>query len=219
MQLKILFYDIEEEEKKEEEKEEKSLNKKIIEIFINEHIVVGKKINKDLEDPENNYISFTYQIKAGNTAEIYFYQINQLNKAYSINLIADACFILIDIEDQYSLNKLIKILQYINDNCPKEMETYILGIYNNKINIVEEFKEEKIKKLLNKKKLLINYQDVSLLIENKEYKELNVTLEDLLFKIYDNKKNIKLSKIPISETQSFENFDYDDNSRSKCNIY
>ena len=99
------------------------------------------------------------------------------------------------------------------------METYILGIYNNKINIVEEFKEEKIKKLLNKKKLLINYQDVSLLIENKEYKELNVTLEDLLFKIYDNKKNIKLSKIPISETQSFEKFDYDDNSRSKCNIY
>ena len=50
MQLKILFYDIEEEEKKEEEKEEKFLNENKIEIFINEHIVVGKKINKDLED-------------------------------------------------------------------------------------------------------------------------------------------------------------------------
>ena len=113
MKLKLLFFDInsfnneiDKEKEENQENKEKELNDLIIDIFINEHIVVGKKINNDKDNPENNFISFTYQVKAGRTANIFFYKLNDLNKIYSINLIVDAYFILVDIEEKNSFIKL-----------------------------------------------------------------------------------------------------------------
>ncbi len=59
--LKILFFDLNinnKQENKEEDyqNEEKTLNEIIIDTFIDEHIITEKKINKDNEDPENNFI-------------------------------------------------------------------------------------------------------------------------------------------------------------------
>ena len=222
MQLKILFFDINscdpESESliEEENKKEESLSEKIINIFINEKII-EKKSHKDNKNTENNYISFSYKIKSGNTCQIFFYNLNKFDKVYSINLITDAFVILIDIEKENSFEKLNKLILYIKDNCPKEIKTYIFGIYQNKNNIREEFKE--IKENLNLKNILFYYEEVYFLIEGKQYKELNDVFENFLFNIYNNKKQLKLIKIPVSETTSFENIKDDDNSKSKCNIF
>ena len=217
MQIKILFLDINSfyNEIDIEKKKKEKLNDLIINIFINEHIIVGKKINNDKDNPENNFISFTYQVKAGSTARIFFYQLSNLNKVYSINLNVDAFFILVDIEEKNALNKLDKVIEYVKQYCPKKIETYILGIYKNKNNIIEDFNESKILKFLNKKKFLYNYQNVLLLKEDQEYKQINENFENILFKIFEHKKNYK-------ETNEEEEQIYDrdeDKSRSRCNLF
>ena len=222
MKLKLLFFDInsfnnEIDKEKEEIKEnkEKELNNLIIDIFINEHIVVGKKINNDKDNPENNFISFTYQVKAGRTANIFFYKLNDLNKIYSINLIVDAYFILVDIEEKNSFIKLNKVIEYIKEYCPEKVETYILGIYKNKNNIIEEFNESKIKKFLNKKQLLYSYQNVLLMIEDNEYKQINETFEDILFKLFEYKTNYKEKNEKNEQIYDLD----EDKSRSRCNLF
>ena len=220
IELKILFLDINSFNNeivigKEEQEEKEKLNNLIIEIFINKHIIVGKKINNDKDNPENNYISFTYQIKPGSTAHIFFYLLSNLNKTYSINLIVDSLIVLVDIEENYSLFKLDKIIDYIKEYCPSKIETNILGIYKNKNNIIEDFNESKIIKFLNKKKILFKYQKVLLQKEDQEYKYINQTFENLLFKIFEQKKNNK-------ETYEEEEEIYDkeeDRSRSRCNLF
>ena len=231
MKLKILFIDInsynnkiiekenDNEIENENKNEKKSLSNELINIFINEHIVVGKKINNDIDNPEKNFISFTYQVKAGNTAQIFFYQLKKLKKNYAINLKIDAFLILVDIENENSLLELDKVLTFIKENYSKDIENYILGIYENKNNIIEDFKENKIKKFLNKKKININYQNILFLIENNEHKQLNVILEDLLNKIFEIKKNKKSKNQKKIENEE-EHFDFDDDqSRSKCLIF
>ena len=222
MKLKLLFFDInsfnneiDKEKEENQENKEKELNDLIIDIFINEHIVVGKKINNDKDNPENNFISFTYQVKAGRTANIFFYKLNDLNKIYSINLIVDAYFILVDIEEKNSFIKLNKVIEYIKEYCPEKVETYILGIYKNKNNIIEEFNESKIKKFLNKKQLLYSYQNVLLMIEDNEYKQINETFEDILFKLFEYKTNYK-----DKNEKNEQIYDLDeDKSRSRCNLF
>ena len=218
--LKILFFDLNnQQEKKEEEKENelKSLNEIIIDKFIDEHIITEKKINKDNEKPENNFISFNYDIQPKNNINIIFYNLNSFNKTYSINLIVDAFFIIVDIENKNDYDKLINLISYIKDNCAKEIKSYILGIYKNEDNIINEFKNDFIIKILDKKRFLYNYQTVFFNYDDDEIKDLNEKLEDLLLKIYDNKKKIKLTKIPKSETVSYENLK-DDNTKS-CEIF
>ncbi len=92
-----------------------------------------------------------------------------------------------------------------------------MGIYKNEKNIISEFKKEFIIKILDKKSFLYNYQTVFFNYDDDEIKDLNEKLEDLLLKIYDNKKKIKLTKIPKSETVSYEN-EKDDNTKS-CEIF
>ena len=225
MKLKLLFFDInsfnneidkeKEENQENKENKEKELNDLIIDIFINEHIVVGKKINNDKDNPENNFISFTYQVKAGRTANIFFYKLNDLNKIYSINLIVDAYFILVDIEEKNSFIKLNKVIEYIKEYCPEKVETYILGIYKNKNNIIEEFNESKIKKFLNKKQLLYSYQNVLLIIEDNEYKQINETFEDILFKLFEYKTNYKEKNEKNEQIYDLD----EDKSRSRCNLF
>ena len=225
IELKILFLDInsfnneidkeKEENQENKENKEKELNDLIIDIFINEHIVVGKKINNDKDNPENNFISFTYQVKAGRTANIFFYKLNDLNKIYSINLIVDAYFILVDIEEKNSFIKLNKVIEYIKEYCPEKVETYILGIYKNKNNIIEEFNESKIKKFLNKKQLLYSYQNVLLMIEDNEYKQINETFEDILFKLFEYKTNYKEKNEKNEQIYDLD----EDKSRSRCNLF
>jgi hypothetical protein len=225
MKLKLLFFDInsfnneidkeKEENQENQENKEKELNDLIIDIFINEHIVVGKKINNDKDNPENNFISFTYQVKAGRTANIFFYKLNDLNKIYSINLIVDAYFILVDIEEKNSFIKLNKVIEYIKEYCPEKVETYILGIYKNKNNIIEEFNESKIKKFLNKKQLLYSYQNVLLMIEDNEYKQINETFEDILFKLFEYKTNYKEKNEKNEQIYDLD----EDKSRSRCNLF
>ena len=225
MKLKLLFFDInsfnneidkeKEENQENKENKEKELNDLIIDIFINEHIVVGKKINNDKDNPENNFISFTYQVKAGRTANIFFYKLNDLNKIYSINLIVDAYFILVDIEEKNSFIKLNKVIEYIKEYCPEKVETYILGIYKNKNNIIEEFNESKIKKFLNKKQLLYSYQNVLLMIEDNEYKQINETFEDILFKLFEYKTNYKEKNEKNEQIYDLD----EDKSRSRCNLF
>lgn len=222
MKLKLLFFDInsfnneiDKEKEENQENKEKELNDLIIDIFINEHIVVGKKINNDKDNPENNFISFTYQVKAGRTANIFFYKLNDLNKIYSINLIVDAYFILVDIEEKNSFIKLNKVIEYIKEYCPEKVETYILGIYKNKNNIIEEFNESKIKKFLNKKQLLYSYQNVLLMIENNEYKQINETFEDILFKLFEYKTNYKEKNEKNEQIYDLD----EDKSRSRCNLF
>ena len=222
MKLKLLFFDInsfnneiDKEKEENQENKEKELNDLIIDIFINEHIVVGKKINNDKDNPENNFISFTYQVKAGRTANIFFYKLNDLNKIYSINLIVDAYFILVDIEEKNSFIKLNKVIEYIKEYCPEKVETYILGIYKNKNNIIEEFNESKIKKFLNKKQLLYSYQNVLLMIEDNEYKQINETFEDILFKLFEYKTNYKEKKKKNEQIYDLD----EDKSRSRCNLF
>jgi hypothetical protein len=222
MKLKLLFFDInsfnneiDKEKEENQENKEKELNDLIIDIFINEHIVVGKKINNDKDNPENNFISFTYQVKAGRTANIFFYKLNDLNKIYSINLIVDAYFILVDIEEKNSFIKLNKVIEYIKEYCPEKVETYILGIYKNKNNIIEEFNESKIKKFLNKKQLLYSYQNVLLIIEDNEYKQINETFEDILFKLFEYKTNYKEKNEKNEQIYDLD----EDKSRSRCNLF
>jgi len=222
MKLKLLFFDInsfnneiDKEKEENQENKEKELNDLIIDIFINEHIVVGKKINNDKDNPENNFISFTYQVKAGRTANIFFYKLNDLNKIYSINLIVDAYFILVDIEEKNSFIKLNKVIEYIKEYCPEKVETYILGIYKNKNNIIEEFNESKIKKFLNKKQLLYSYQNVLLMIEDNEYKQINETFEDILFKLFEYKTNYKEKNEKNEQIYDLD----EDKSRSRCNLF
>ena len=225
MKLKLLFFDInsfnneidkeKEENQENQENKEKELNDLIIDIFINEHIVVGKKINNDKDNPENNFISFTYQVKAGRTANIFFYKLNDLNKIYSINLIVDAYFILVDIEEKNSFIKLNKVIEYIKEYCPEKVETYILGIYKNKNNIIEEFNESKIKKFLNKKQLLYSYQNILLMIEDNEYKQINETFEDILFKLFEYKTNYKEKNEKNEQIYDLD----EDKSRSRCNLF
>ena len=225
MKLKLLFFDInsfnneidkeKEENQENKENKEKEFNDLIIDIFINEHIVVGKKINNDKDNPENNFISFTYQVKAGRTANIFFYKLNDLNKIYSINLIVDAYFILVDIEEKNSFIKLNKVIEYIKEYCPEKVETYILGIYKNKNNIIEEFNESKIKKFLNKKQLLYSYQNVLLMIEDNEYKQINETFEDILFKLFEYKTNYKEKNEKNEQIYDLD----EDKSRSRCNLF
>ena len=217
--LKILFFDLNnQQEKKEEEKENelKSLNEIIIDKFIDEHIITEKKINKDNEKPENNFISFNYDIQPKNNINIIFYNLNSFNKTYSINLIVDAFFIIVDIENKNDYDKLINLISYIKDNCANEIKSYILGIYKNKNNIINEFQNDFIKTILDKKKFLYNYQLVFFDKDDKN-KNLIELLEDLFFQVYKNKKNIKLTKIPKSETISYENLN-DDNTKS-CEIF
>ena len=222
MKLKLLFFDInsfnneiDKEKEENQENKEKELNDLIIDIFINEHIVVGKKINNDKDNPENNFISFTYQVKAGRTANIFFYKLNDLNKIYSINLIVDAYFILVDIEEKNSFIKLNKVIEYIKEYCPEKVENYILGIYKNKNNIIEEFNENKIKKFLNKKQLLYSYQNVLLIIEDNEYKQINETFEDILFKLFEYKTNYKEKNEKNEQIYDLD----EDKSRSRCNLF
>ena len=225
MKLKLLFFDInsfnneidkeKEENQENKENKEKELNDLIIDIFINEHIVVGKKINNDKDNPENNFISFTYQVKAGRTANIFFYKLNDLNKIYSINLIVDAYFILVDIEEKNSFIKLNKVIEYIKEYCPEKVETYILGIYKNKNNIIEDFNESKILKFLNKKQLLYSYQNVLLIIEDNEYKQINETFEDILFKLFEYKTNYKEKNEKNEQIYDLD----EDKSRSRCNLF
>ena len=220
--LKILFFDLNinnKQENKEEDyqNEEKTLDEIIIDAFIDEHIITEKKINKDNEDPENNFISFNYNIQSKNDLKIIFYNLKNFNKTYSINLTVDAFFIIVDIENRNYYHKLIKLISYINDNCVKEIKSYILGIYKNEKNIISEFKKEFIIKILDKKRFLYNYQTVFFNYDDEEIKDLNEKLEHLLLKIYENKKKIKLTKIPKSETVSYEN-EKDDNTKS-CEIF
>ena len=217
--LKILFFDLNnQQEKKEEEKENelKSLNEIIIDKFIDEHFITEKKINKDNEKPENNFISFNYDIQPKNNINIILYNLNSFNKTYSINLIVDAFFIIVDIENKNYYDKLINLISYIKDNCANEIKSYILGIYKNKNNIINEFQNDFIKTILDKKKFLYNYQLVFFDKDDKN-KNLIELLEDLFFQVYKNKKNIKLTKIPKSETISYENLN-DDNTKS-CEIF
>ena len=217
--LKILFFDLNnQQENKEEEKENelKSLNEIIIDKFIDEHIITEKKINKDNEKPENNFISFNYDIQPKNNINIIFYNLNSFNKTYSINLIVDAFFIIVDIENKNYYDKLINLISYIKDNCANEIKSYILGIYKNKNNIINEFQNDFIKTILDKKKFLYNYQLVFFDKDDKN-KNLIELLEDLFLQVYKNKKNIKLTKIPKSETISYENLN-DDNTKS-CEIF
>ena len=217
--LKILFFDLNnQQEKKEEEKENelKSLNEIIIDKFIDEHIITEKKINKDNEKPENNFISFNYDIQPKNNINIILYNLNSFNKTYSINLTVDAFFIIVDIENRNYYNKLINLISYIKDNCANEIKSYILGIYKNKNNIINEFQNDFIKTILDKKKFLYNYQLVFFDKDDKN-KNLIELLEDLFLQVYKNKKNIKLTKIPKSETISYENLN-DDNTKS-CEIF
>ena len=220
--LKILFFDLninntQENKEEDNQNEEKTLDEIIIDSFIDEHIKTEKKINKDNEDPENNYISFNYNIQSKNALKITFYNLKNFNKTYSINLTVDAFFIIVDIENRNYYNKLINLISYIKDNCAKKIKSYILSIYKNEDNIINEFKNDFIIKILDKKRFLYNYQTVFFNYDDDEFKDLNEMIEDLLLKIYENKKNIKLTKIPKSETVSYENLK-DDNTKS-CEIF
>ena len=138
-----------------------------------------------------------------------FIEILNIDKLNSKCIFADSYLLFINLEKEDIFEQMDLIYNYIQNNGNTDRKIYVLGLYMNKSNIKDEYKEEKIREYLEQQKL------------NCEYSELNFDSTNDLVKTIDfiscdtikNKKNIE--QIKNKKNNDLEN----GQSNSKCIIF
>lgn len=161
------------EEKKDASKKKKTLLNKIIDHFLDNHILL------DLENEEYEQYyeySFIYQIYKGITKQFKFYLFTKL-KQESFSIDSNGLFILCDLTNNKTKELLEKIIENIKKICP-DIRLYILGIIKSKKEGV--LTEELITKMFKEEEITLIYKEI-------DFNNLNNDNEE------DNKKDNKIN--------------------------
>ena len=192
------------EEKKDASKKEKTLLIKIIDHFLDNHILL------DLENEEYEQYyeySFIYQISKGITKQFKFYLFTRL-KQESFSIDSNGLFILCDLEN----NKTKELLEKIIENIKKigsDIRIYILGITKSKKEGV--LTEELITKMFKDEEITLIYKEIDFNnikndneVDNKKGNEINNNTDNNNMINNDN-KNIKNENNNINENNKEKN--------------
>ena len=151
------------------------------------HVTFKNKINFDKSG----------QVEISNT----FYEISSFSKSNPFCDKADSFIIFFDLENNYSIRELNKILKYINENCDKEKNIYLVAIYTNNENL-DNFSEDNIK---------ITFSNNN--INNYNIHNVNMDSSDELVKVLDS-----ITLETLKEKMNSNNLLDVDNSKSNCLI-
>lgn len=187
------------EEKKDASKKKKTLLNKIIDHFLDNHILL------DLENEEYEQYyeySFIYQIYKGITKQFKFYLFTKL-KQESFSIDSNGLFILCDLTNNKTKELLEKIIENIKKICP-DIRLYILGIIKSKKEGV--LTEELITKMFKEEEITLIYKEIDFNNINNDNEEDNKKDDNKINNNTDNNnminndnKNIKNENNIINE--------------------
>lgn len=166
---------------------------------------------KNISYAKEGHVEFEYQLSNKINCHIHFFEIQKLDKIYTICSVADGYFIFIDLDNHESSSiKIDKILSYIKDTCNMEKKFSIIGLYKEHYKIDDTMNKEAINDYL--RQHLTNYS----------YNELNQDNSNDLVKILTSAfEEISETKSVINQhsKQSKKTIEFDeDNSNSTCII-
>lgn len=193
------------EEKKDASKKKKTLLNKIIDHFLDNHILL------DLENEEYEQYyeySFIYQIYKGITKQFKFYLFTKL-KQESFSIDSNGLFILCDLTNNKTKELLEKIIENIKKICP-DIRLYILGIIKSKKEGV--LTEELITKMFKEEEITLIYKEIDFNNINNDNEEDNKKDDNKINNNTDNNnminndnKNIKNENNIINENNKDKN--------------
>ena len=134
-------------EKSDEKKNEKSFPLKVIEYFLENHILID---NEKEEFEDYDLYSFIYQIEKSEARQCKFYLFSKITQE-SFTIDSNGLFIFCELQNEKAREILEKVIEKIKRICPQDIIIYILGIiksdkecFLNKENIIKIFSEEEI---------------------------------------------------------------------------
>ena len=245
--IEIVFCDInniiEEENNNEEIKDEKDDNEKlmafkIINHFLDNHILID--LEKEKYEQYYEY-SFIYQIHKHVANRCKFYLFTKVTqKSFIID--SNALYLFIDLENDETEELLQKAIEFVKKICPPDITIYILGMYEEKYQTV--LSKESVTQLFFDAQINYKYDEINISINKKvnhdnlgninkegdennnklnenKNNEVNENEEELFEKIDD---IIESAKLEIFENERSKkkkddkNYDKDPNQNSSCII-
>ena len=214
---------------------------KILDEFIEIHPFF--KTEKNNTSSTHTKYSFISEFSKNNQLEFEIHILNDISFIHDISSLVDANLVFINLENQDTIQKLEKIINYINDSCTSLLKIYLIGLYNDKIlpilntEIIELFEEHTFNYEIFQIKYNADDKNKHLCLheskENKNNKKLKKDsldkndnlfdiIENILIQIYE----MKMSVIYLPDKKKFKNISFKggdgisyNESRSKCDIF
>ena len=189
----IVCFDISNEEE-EEEMESSSENKKY-ELdsplrILDDFLAKETFFEKSEKITTSSDITYTFEVNVPEKIVFEIIILQDLSFIHEISLDADGYLLFINLEKKNTFEYLEKISEYILENCPLDVKTYIIGIHND--SVIPPISEEVMKQFLEEENLNFEYFQINCNNKNSMSLDTNDTDDKENSNILSNQGSLKI---------------------------